>query len=454
MKKHILYYSLTVLLSVIMLGCAGPGEPATGTEDSMHPEWSRDATIYEVNVRQYTPEGTFSAFMEHLPRLQELGVEILWFMPIHPIGEKNRKGTLGSYYSVQDYKKVNPEFGTLEDFRELVSRSHEMGFRVIIDWVANHTAWDHPWVTEHPEWYTSDSAGNLVSPFDWSDVVDLNYEERELWYAMAEALIYWVEEADIDGYRCDVAGMVPLEFWEYARTELDSIKPVFMLAEAEQPEHHHEAFDMSYAWEIHHIMNRIAAGEEDEDKLWGVLQKNDSVFPEDSYRMLFLTNHDENSWNGTIEERLGESAEAFAVLTFTLPGMPLIYSGQEAGLDKRLEFFEKDTIDWSKGETTFDFYSKLVDLKTENRALLNGTAGGEAVRIDAGEGILAFSREKEGNEVVVIANLTGEEREVAFSGFDLPAQDQIYMRQGTETTEANGITMAPWAYIVYAKELE
>jgi glycosidase len=310
-------------------------------------EWSKNSNIYEVNIRQYTPEGTFAAFENHMPRLKEMGVDILWLMPIHPISEKNRKGTMGSYYAVADYQKTNPEFGTLNDLKHLVSTAHEMGMKVIIDWVANHTGWDNWLISEHADWYTSDSTGNIICPLntDWSDVADLNYDVPEMREYMIQSLEYWVKEANIDGYRCDVAGMVPIDFWVDARTRLDAIKPLFMLAEHEGKEVL-EAFDMIYAWEFHHIMNGIAKGEKTISDIDAYYAKIDTIFDVEDYLMTFTSNHDENSWNGTAFERMGDAVECMAVFSATVPGMPLIYSGQEDELNKRLKFFEKDVIEW------------------------------------------------------------------------------------------------------------
>jgi len=377
-----------------------------------HPDWSKDAVIYEVNVRQYSPEGTLKAFEAHLPRLKDMGVDILWLMPIHPIGEKNRKGGLGSYYSVKDYTAVNPELGDMQDFKSLVNKAHELGMYVILDWVANHTAWDHAWVEEHPEWYTRDRDGNMVSPYDWTDVADLDFKNRDLWDSMLGEMIFWVKEADIDGFRCDVAGEVPVGFWNMSREELDKIKPVFMLAEAEQPNHHVNAFDMSYAWEFHHLMNSIAKGDKNAKDIDKYFKKHDTLYPMDAYRMNFITNHDENSWNGTEYERMGEAVEVFAVLSYTLPGMPMIYSGQEAGLNKRLRFFEKDTIDWAEIPHA-DFYKELGRLRKLHPALWSGEAGGRMKKIKTSdnEAIYAFMRKGENDIVVVLANLSPYHRE-------------------------------------------
>jgi glycosidase len=377
--------------------------------ETVIPDWSYDATIYEVNIRQFTPEGTFEAFLKHLPRLSEMGVEILWIMPIHPIGVKGRKGTLGSYYAVKDYKAVNPEFGTLDDFKTLVEQAHQLGMKVIIDWVANHTSWDSNWIVEHPEWFTHDESNKIVAPVeDWSDVADLNYDVREMRDAMIDALTYWVNEANIDGYRCDVAGMVPVDFWEEAALKLNEIKPMFMLAEDEgNIELLKKAFILNYSWSFHHTMNKIAKGEAGTSELVGHFAKADTVYPIGSYAMQFTSSHDENSWNGSEYERLGEAVQVMAALAFTVPGMPMIYSGQEAALTKRLEFFEKDVIDWSNLEMQ-SFYSKLIKLKKENKALWNGTQGGgiHFLKTVSDNGLVVFSREKENNKIIVLANVS------------------------------------------------
>ena len=398
------------------------------SDELVHPEWSANATIYEVNVRQHTPEGTLNAFAQDLPRLKELGVDILWLMPIHPIGEVNRKGgensdnymvepgssSLGSPYSVQDYYKVNPDFGTEEDLKALTAAAHELGMKVIIDWVANHTAFDSEWTKSNLEYFLLDDAGNLQPPSgtDWWDVTQLDWEngkESGLYDAMADALEYWVRECGVDGYRCDVAGKVPTDFWEKARRQLEAVNPdVFMLAEAEVPEHHNRAFDMSYGWEMHHIMNQVGKGEWSVDSLIEAVPRQTERFGTDAYRMMFVTNHDENSWNGTIEERLGANGDAMAMLSGTLMGMPLVYSGQEAGMTKRLRFFEKDTVNWGTYSKA-DLYTTINRLNHDNEALWNGDRGAqpEFYSIDS-ESALAWKRQVQGNEVVVAVNLSEE----------------------------------------------
>ena len=399
-----------------------------------HPEWSKNATIYEVNVRQYTPEGTFNAFSEHLPRLKEMGVDILWFMPIHPIGKINRKETessMGSYYSVQDYKSVNSDYGTKEDFKRMVEQAHGLGMKVILDWVPNHTAWDNPW-TENKDWYVLNEEGDFIPPLgtDWIDVIQLDYTNEEMRAAMIDAMKYWVAEFGVDGYRCDVAGKVPTDFWVRAHAELDEVKDVFMLAEDGEPELLIEAFDMNYAWEYAHIIREIAKGAMTFDRLDSLLAEDAKKFPDNSYRMYFTSNHDENSWNGTDIEMYGDNFQNFAVLSATIDGMPLVYSGQEAVLDKQLLFFEKDEIEW-KDYALVDFYTDLLALNKRNEALWNGAYGANPIRISSPKGTYAFQRNKDYFGVYVGLNNTQMTQEISFP---LEA-GTIYKVYGMETTQ-------------------
>ncbi len=423
-------------------------------KESMHVDWSKNANIYEVNIRQYTEEGTIAAFQKHLPRLKEMGVDILWLMPVFPVGELNRKGSLGSYYAVKDYKDINPEFGNIDDFKALVKEAHSLGMYVILDWVANHSAWDNPWATEHPEWYQKSDSGEFVSPFDWTDVIAFDYTNESMRDSMIDALKFWVRETNIDGYRCDVAGMVPTDFWERARVEMDSIKPVFMLAEDEDnPDLLKKAFDMNYGWKLHHLMNDIANGKKIANDIWDNLAWNDTVYPEDSYRMYFTSNHDENSWNGTVKERMGDAAEAFAVLSYTIPGMGLIYSGQEAGLDKRLRFFEKDTINWDNLVYS-DLYTTLNKLKKENKALWNGSEGGKILRLNDGSNpdIFAFYRNKDNNSVAAIFNLSHSSQSLDIDSEKISG-DYINAFTGEKVTinENKSIDLEPWGYLVLSR---
>jgi glycosidase len=419
------------------------------------PERARDMNIYEVNIRQYTTEGTFKAFMEHLPRLKKMGVDILWFMPIQPIGEEKRKGSLGSYYSIQDYTDINPEFGTLEDFKAIVNKAHELDMLVILDWVANHTSWDAEWI-DNDGWYTLDSMGNMVSPYDWTDVADLNYDNQDMRAAMIEAMKYWVEEADIDGFRCDVAHEVPMDFWNTAKSDLNEVKDLFMLAEADEPVMHDTAFHMTYGWEFHHITNKIAKGEMNADSIEAFLKKDLERYGPEAFRMNFTSNHDENSWNGTVYERYGAGYKAFAVLVSTVQGMPLIYSGQEAGLDRRLEFFEKDSIDWSN-ITLKSFYTKLLKLKKENPALWNGAYGApaERINIDNTENIFAFVRKNDSNLVAVMINLSGESQSFTIAEESLSGIFMDYFSgREYDVSSDQPIELAPWDYRVFTVNTE
>ena len=420
-----------------------------------HPEWSYNKVIYEVNIRQFTPEGTFKAFQKHLPELKDLGAGILWLMPINPIGEKNRKGTLGSYYSVKDYMTVNPDFGTLEEFKLLVKKIHELGMYVIIDWVANHTSWDNNLTVNHPDWFTKDSLGNFVPPVpDWSDVIDLNYDNKDLKKYMLDALKFWVNECDIDGYRCDVAGMVPTDFWNNARAELEKIKPVFMLAEWESPGLHEKAFDMTYSWELYNIFNSIAKGEKNSGDIITSLKKEEEVYPDNAFRMRFTSNHDENSWKGTVFERLGSSAETFAVLTCVIPGMPLIYNGQEAGLNKRLKFFEKDPIEW-KYHKFRNLYQKLFHLKEKSPALFNGEKGGGIIFIpsDPKNKVLSFIREKAGNKIIGIFNLSPRAVTFQLKHDALPGNYiNLFTNKIVKLRKEQDISLKQWEYKLFIAE--
>ncbi|NWG92998.1 MAG: alpha-amylase [Parvularculaceae bacterium] len=420
-----------------------------------HPEWTRNAVLYQINTRQFTREGTFAAAEKELPRLKGLGVDILWLMPIHPIGEKNRKGTLGSPYSVRDYFAVNPEFGTLDDLKSFVAAAHAHGMHVILDWVANHTAWDNPLVTEHPDWYERNWKGDFhPTPWwDWSDIIDLDYSNRDLREYMSRAMRYWIEEADVDGYRCDVAGYVPLDFWEQVRKELDAIKPVFLLAEYEQRDAHARAFDATYAWSLSNSLQKIAKGEADVGALFGFYSENESAWPEDAYRMTFTSNHDFNSWHGTDEELYGDAFEAITVLAFVGEGMPLIYNGQEAGLDKRLEFFEKDPISW-RAHPNADLYTRLIALKHQVKALSNGAAGARMVSVvnSSPTKVLSFARFGEEDGVFAVINFTPEEQMISFEDA-LHHGDYVDFFSGAPAKfdRSSGLTLAPWEYRLYLK---
>jgi glycosidase len=439
---------------VLLMACngqeqTGPNPPKVKFEETVQ-DWSKDAVIYELNTRQFSEDGTFQGVIAQIPRLKELGVKIVWFMPVQPIGELNRKGKLGSYYSIKDYTALNPNYGNAEDFLEVVNTFHKAGIKVILDWVANHTGWDHVW-TKNKDWFTLDEDGNFVSPVaDWSDVIDLNYDNVEMRKAMIESMKYWIETFGIDGFRCDVAGMVPLDFWQSARNALDSLKPVFMLAEAEGPEFHTHGFDMTYAWEFHHITNQIAKGEMTLQDLIVYSNKEFSQYNEIDYRMVFTTNHDENSWKGTVFDRYGAMLKPMTVLTFTYFGMPLIYSGQEAGLNKKLRFFEKDTIDW-QDDLWPGFYKGLINLKKENEALWNGENGArpEIISFDH-DNVFAYIRQKNNNIVWAILNFSDSEQKMVINDRDLTGDFKSLFNSGQTLIRLNDtIILAPYGFQIY-----
>lgn len=393
-----------------------PNSPATVEAGPATPDWSKNANIYEVNIRQFTPEGTLTAFGQHLPRLAELGVDILWLMPVYPISEARRKGSLGSYYAVSDFRKVNPEFGTAADLTAVVDEAHRLGMRVILDFVPNHTGWDHHWITDHPDFYTQDADGNIVDPQDpdtgesygWTDVADLNYGNPALRRAMIDDLRFLLETYNVDGFRMDIAFGAPDDYWEEASTELRELRPdIFLLAESEKPEHRNDGyFAANYGWSFHHLMNAVATGDTSAAAVIEWYANNQDLYQR-GWHMHFITNHDENSWNGTVRERMGDNATNMAVLAFTLDGMPLIYGGQETGLDKRLAFFEKDVIPFADTSLT-GFYRALLTLKHDNRALWNGAWGSRAtfypdLTTDESNQ-LAYSRTRDGETVLVLLN--------------------------------------------------
>ncbi|MFW5820935.1 MAG: alpha-amylase family glycosyl hydrolase [Bacteroidota bacterium] len=452
------FLSVSILFILFFTHCKSPDQDGVKEMSEVieiqsveHPDWVKDAVIYEINTRQFSQEGNFKGVEDDLSRLDELGVDILWFMPVHPIGQLNKKGEMGSYYSVKDYQAVNPEFGTMEDFKSLVDQAHQMGMKVILDWVPNHSAWDNPLAKEHPEWYIKDSAGVFVSPFDWTDVIQFDYDNPELREYMIESMIFWIEQTNIDGFRFDVAHMVPVDFWNSVRDTLLKVKEVFLLAEADQPVLHEEAMNMSYDWRFHHIMNEVAQGKQTAVDMRNHFHYVDTAYPENSILMQFTSNHDENSWNGTVYERLGEGVKTFAALSFTVPGMPLIYNGQEACLDKRLEFFQRDPIQWRECELT-DFYRELIDLKEENEELWCGDAGGNMEFISTAheENVLAFIREKGENRLIALYNFSDENISLTLPE-NLPDEEfmNYFSKENHRDLSGKELNLNAWDYLIF-----
>ncbi len=421
-----------------------------------HPEWSKNATVYEVNIRQYTPEGTFKAFAPHLPRLKDMGIDILWLMPVHPIGKKNRKGSLGSYYAVSDYYGINPEFGTMDDFKYLVNKIHSLGMYVIIDWIANHTAWDNPLVSEHPEWYSKAADGNMqpVPWFDWDDTVCLDFNRPGIRKYMTEALKFWVSETNIDGYRCDAAGFVPVDFWDNARAELDAIKPVFMLAEWESRDLLKRAFDCNYSWSLWNLLHDIFAKGRDIGKLIEHIAADLQSFPKGAYRLNFTDNHDKNSTEGSQFDNFGEGLEAAIVFCSTIHGMPMVYSGQEAGLDRKLKFFDKDEIEW-KAHPLALIFKKLFGLKHTNQAAWNGDWGGQVVKInnDCPGQVISFSRKKNGNTIISVVNFSKNTVNVCLDAQNNKGRyNELFSNQEMTLKGNDFLKLPPYGYCVLHNE--
>lgn len=427
------------------------------------PDWAKGAVIYEVNTRQFTPEGTFAAFQKHLPRLQKLGVDILWFMPIHPISKARRKGSLGSYYGVADYRGVNPEFGDLEAFKLIVQEAHGRKMRVIMDWVPNHTGWDNHWITEHPEWYTKGPDGNITDPIDpstgqrwgWDDVADLNFDNKEMRAAMISDLLYWLEAANIDGYRFDVSHSVPDDFWYEVSTALKKAKPdVFLLAEGEIPSQRNLGyFHVDYGWNFHNLCKDIASGKQQAKDILKYYEEDRAKFTKGQH-MYFTSNHDENSWSGTEFERFGEKgARAFAVLVYLLDGMPLIYSGQEEPLRKRLRFFDKDTIGF-KTYSNASFYQTMNSLKEENQALWNNHGNPVQFVTSDNPNVIGIFRESEGDRVFAWFNLSGKTQRVKFSTSQIKGmyQSVFQLNKNTYVGEQHTSELAAWGTVLLSSK--
>ena len=407
--------------------------------------WAKSASIYEVNIRQYTAEGTFKAFQKHLPRIKDMGIDIIWLMPITPISQSNKKGSLGSYYACSSYTKINPEFGTEADFKDLVDTAQTLGMKVIIDWVANHTGSAHEWMQENPSWFAQDASGNFTERNGWDDVVDLNYDNSFMRIAMIDAMEYWVNQFNIDGYRCDMAHLVPLNFWIAARTSLEKTKILYWLAETEDIAYH-QAFDTSYAWAWMHASEK--AGKDGLNEVWDVLHQY-AQYPNGAYKLFYTSNHDENSWNGTEYEKYGLAAKAWAVFTLTWNGQPLIYSGQELPNRIRLAFFDKDQIQWtSETPMLHDFYKTLLNARKQYPVL----AIGSIFNLPTEGAVMAYIKQYEGQTALVLLNLSTERHHVhvrheAFTG----KFTNIFSGLSFEFNGNHHFEMMPGEYIVYVK---
>ncbi|MEO7306010.1 MAG: alpha-amylase family glycosyl hydrolase [Ferruginibacter sp.] len=456
MRKNYLLYTLSLVFGLIInTSCNDQKkkEAEVPADAASHPAWSAQSNIYEVNLRQFSGAGTIIAFEKDLPRLKEMGVEVLWFMPITPIGLEGRKMTekdMGSYYAVKDYKGFNPEFGTMDDWKAFVKHAHDMGFKVITDWVANHSAPDNHWMKAHPDFYAKDSAGKLIAPYDWTDVRKLNYANPELRDSMIDAMKFWVTETGIDGFRCDVADDVPADFWKACINELRKHKNVFMLAEGKKMELYDAGFDETYAWDIMVAMTELYAGKRSVLQFDSLINADIARYPKKAYRLFFTTNHDENSWNGTEFEKYGDAYKTFAVFAQTMyQSVPLIYNGQEDMNKKRLKFFIKDTIAWDGKNPMTPFYKTMLALRKSNMALA-ADASYKKLASSADASIFAYGREKEGHKVVVILNLSKQAQKFTIKDVSINGDPMnIFMGVKEKVNEAHEFSIEPWGYIVY-----
>lgn len=408
--------------------------------------WIQSGTLYEVNIRQYTPEGSFKAFGQHLPRLADMGVQILWFMPITPISIAGRKGTLGSYYACSDYRAINPEFGTLDDFRQLVHQAHDLGMKVIIDWVANHTGLDHVWTKTHPHFYKKNAAGEFYDTHGWDDVIDLNYYDQPMRQMMIEAMQFWVRDCDIDGFRCDMAHLVPRDFWQQARTALDPIKPLFWLGETEDL-NYLDVFDSCYAWRWMHATEKYFRGESDLRSIVQLLSSYEMDFTNGTLPLFFTANHDENSWNGTEFEKYGDAARLLAVFTFTWHGLPLIYSGQELPSHKRLKFFDKDPIEWTDDIELHSFYRSLCRLHSSHPAIIAGVKP-QWLATNRNDAVLAFSRSHQNKELLVILNYTSASQTVHITSPQITGSYTDVMMNNTLELHSSPFDLPPYGFVI------
>lgn len=459
-RVNIIKLCILGFLTLLLLGCSNISQTNNQNDlivntiyNKTAPEWLKSATIYQINTRQFTPQGTLRAAEQELTRLKALGIDIVWLMPIHPIGEKNRKGSLGSPYAVQDFFSVNPELGTTEDLKRFVRRAHDLGMYVILDWVANHTAWDNVIHQSNPQWYIKDFKGDNIPTlwFDWSDIIDLDFSNMDLQTYMIDAMKYWIEEVGIDGYRCDAAGLVPNAFWARASKTLNQIKPVFMLAEWEGPQFYEHGFDATYAWSWWDTMHKIAKGKAKANALHSYYAWNDGYYPERAMRLMYVSNHDVNSWESTQFEAFGDALLSAITLSVISEGIPMIYNGQEAGNTKRLAFFEKDAIEW-KAHPIGRLYQKLFALKKANSALWNGKWGARMLPINNSnsENVLSFVRSNKIDKVVGIFNLSAEQQTVRLLDSMLFEGTYITFSSGKKQVfeGESEFTLAPWESIV------
>ncbi len=432
--------------------------------------WVRDGVIYEIFPRAFSSQGNFNGITARLDDLKSLGVTILWLMPIHPIGQEKKKGTIGSPYAVRDYYGINPDYGTKEDFKRLVTEAHRRGMKLIIDIVANHTSWDSV-LMKHPEFYVHDATGRITYPHDWSDVAKLNYDNPELRRYMTDMLKYWIREFDLDGFRCDVAEEVPTDFWENARGELETLRPdIVMLAEGHKAELLRKAFDLDYSWPLHSALTNVSQGRARASELRDEWIKEFKEWPRGALHMRFSDNHDERR----AIARFGEPAAlAASALMFTLDGVPLLYNGMEVGDTTESgapALFEKLPVFWPIAERRPEFprfYKQMIALRKSSNALRRGSL--EWLRASDESRVLSFIRRSTDEEVLVAINLSNR----PFSGTiaagkaagyrDITpnvSQPQPPDAPPTETARAKppvglpAISLDAWGYRIFRRRLK
>ncbi len=448
MKK--ICFSLLFIAALLLISCKANLSSSIDTNlVNGHPTWIMQGNIYEVNVRQYTPEGTFNAFAKHLDRLKAMGVQTIWFMPINPISKLERKGTLGSYYAVSDYTAINPEYGNLDDFKNIVNAIHEKGMKVIIDWVPNHTGADHKWLKDHPDFFVKDKQGKPAVAFDWADVRQLDYKNPVMQDSMIETMKFWVNKTNIDGFRCDVAWNVPATFWKKSISELQKMKSLFMLAEGDSTYLAKSGFDAVYPWHMFKMMEKVAKEKRPAFAIDSILTENKTRYPKNTIQMYFTSNHDENSWNhadfGTFPK---EIHAPFAVLSQTLGNsVPLIYSGQEEPVLRALEFFEKDPITFKNFERE-KFYTTLLELRKRNKAL-SANASFEKVAVGDANYVYAYTRKKGDHKILVILNLSSKAQTISISNKKLLGATFAIFEDKEVILNFNAFQMKPWGYEIY-----
>jgi alpha-amylase len=413
--------------------------------------WLYQSNVYEVNLRQYTQEGTIKAFMPHLPRLKDMGVDILWIMPVTTIAQAKKKGTLGSYYACSDYKTVDKEFGSMDDFKQLVNEAHSLGLKIILDWVANHTGWDHTWTKEHPDYYKKDAAGGFLPASGMDDIIELDFANGEIRLAMIDAMKFWMDTG-IDGFRCDLAFWVELDFWQQAKNELEKVRPLTWLGEMDpmdNPEYM-QVFDVGYSWKWMHTAQKFYDTRPGIEPLLDVINAYEKT---PGIKLWFTTNHDENSWNGTEYEKYGDAAQMLAVFSCTWPGLALVYSGQELPNKKRLKFFDKDCIEWTGDPALHHFYKTLLELRKQHPALAAVHEGKTILPTGKPKEIFAFKLHNNNDSVIVFLNFSAGEVNVNFSAAELNGKYQnIFSKEEIHFDEIKEFSIEAWGYKVFVNQ--